>query len=329
MKYSYNLREKLIDYLVQFKFRIQSSNRIGLYDVNTLSQEFIAKILNLVDGNEETGYQDLDKIKANYPAVDVGSFKQKIAYQITSQNNTQKIYSTIEKFVDKYGKTKEFEKLRFIILNDINWTDKQYDNIKDKYHSAGLVYEDISILSIDQLEALIGKLENDRIENLIKIFQKEFGEIQEIKNKNEGEEDGKITKELHSKLYHIRAAPWSYGESEEEYNFKQELRGKDDTSCQYLAIGKHTELIDLWKPLEKYSLFDINHPHWLDKPFFRRYIQAAKQDVCLSTIARCTASKEKGDVQPAIEILREVLMAPTYSTTGGSSTQLPKKKCHS
>ncbi len=177
MKYSYNLRENLIDYLVKFKLRIQSSNRIGLYDVNTLSQEVIAKILNIVDGSKGTDYQDLDKIKANYPAIDVGSFKQKIAYQITSQNDTQKIYSTIEKFVDKYGETKEFEKLRFIILNDINWTDKQYENIKDKYHSLGLVYEDISILPIDKLETLIRKLDNDRIENLIKIFEKEIGEI--------------------------------------------------------------------------------------------------------------------------------------------------------
>tara|TARA_R110002020_G_scaffold94234_3_gene226942 strand:+ start:333 stop:656 length:324 start_codon:yes stop_codon:yes gene_type:complete len=102
MKNTFTLKQKMIDYLVHFKLRIESNNRFGLYDVNKLSQRFLATLLNIASSNSNGNYKDLDKISYNYPAIDVGCLNQKIAYQITSQNDTSKICDSIATFKEKH-----------------------------------------------------------------------------------------------------------------------------------------------------------------------------------------------------------------------------------
>lgn len=322
MKKTLEIRQKIIDYLVHFKLRIETNNRLGLYDVNKLSQGFIASLLNIINEDSDSDYVDLDKIKPNYPAIDLGCKKQKVAYQVTSQKDTTKIYDTIASFKEKYFDISEFDTLRFVILNNLNWSTKQWENIEKNFTENGLTFSDNSVLTIEELEKELAVKDEDILTNFLTKLQDEFGRIEHNQHKKEDKSD-KDRKEFMSKIHHVYIPSWQYAESAEELEFKKLLKGKDSISCNLLAKGKHQEILELWTPLERFDLYQINHSFWLDKPFFRRYIQAAKMDACLARLAICVVSQEKCDLDNAIEILREVLFAPTYSITGGSKTQLP------
>ena len=194
MKNTLNNLVVLVDYLVEFKMRIQTFNNFGLYDPNKLTQSFCCSLLNYVYENEKFNFINLDKIQENYPAVDIGDKSKKIAYQITSQNDVQKITETIDKFIrtDDF-KNKVYSELRFLILNDINWTTRQKNNIKQKFKTSNLLYiENNQIIELKDIEREIRHLKTDTIDSLIDLFKKEFGERDTQKDKF----DLKLFKEL-------------------------------------------------------------------------------------------------------------------------------------
>jgi|GEM_PF-5453228 len=193
MKNSLKIRQIIIDYLVHFKLRIATNNNLGLYDANKLSQDFLASLLNIINLESDTEYIDLDKIKANYPAIDLGCQNVKIAYQITSQNDTSKIYNTISSFKKMYFDTGEFETIRFIILNDINWSKQQWENIEERYADLGLKFDNKSVLSIEELEKELSLKDESTLERFLEELKKEFGEI-EHSAKELKEENRKISK---------------------------------------------------------------------------------------------------------------------------------------
>ena len=180
MRNSLKLRQDIVNYLVKFKFRIQTNNELDLYDVNKLSQDFIATLLNIFSLDSESNFINLDKIAYNYPAVDVGCLKQKIAYQVTSQNDSQKIYTSINSFKKYHLGKGKFESLRFVILNDISWSQKQLDNIQKKYEELGLTYDDETIVSLKDLGQNLKKLDDDKLKKLLKLLKNEL----DVPNKN-------------------------------------------------------------------------------------------------------------------------------------------------
>jgi hypothetical protein len=147
------IANKIKDYLIRFHLEINVSNNVGLYDVNKLSQGFCAKLLNIFYYKENLNLIDLDVIKYNYKAIDLGDANTKVAYQVTSQNDFGKINSTI----DKYLTTGDFKGgvytyLRFLILNTFSWSQEDIKKVKKKYKTAGLSYDNNKqIVSLDSL----------------------------------------------------------------------------------------------------------------------------------------------------------------------------------
>lgn len=75
---------------------ISNSNKKNLTDINVICEEIFCKLLNRVY-NLQLEPMSANKT-ANYLAVDLVDEEQKVAYQITSRNDRQKINMTIEKF---------------------------------------------------------------------------------------------------------------------------------------------------------------------------------------------------------------------------------------
>jgi hypothetical protein len=106
-------------YFKEFKIEIETYNEFGLFDINKLSEEFSLKLLNIIFHRENINLERLELIKHDYPAIDLGDLKTKIAYQITSQNDVQKITETINKFIETDDfKNGKYIDLRFLILSD-------------------------------------------------------------------------------------------------------------------------------------------------------------------------------------------------------------------
>ncbi len=94
-------------------------SNLDFYDINKISEGFSAKLLNFIFKLE---LEDLNKIHRNYPSIDLGDYKNKIAFQITSRTDFQKFKENIETFVTKNNDEKCFADeftngIRFLVLS--------------------------------------------------------------------------------------------------------------------------------------------------------------------------------------------------------------------
>ncbi len=109
----YRIEELLVLWLTKIRLR----NARNLYDINKVSQDLALKLLN-----EIYDYKliNLDREAPNHPGVDLGDKKNQIAFQITSQIDSQKIKDSLDKFV-KRGFDKVYKNgIRFLILSVVS-----------------------------------------------------------------------------------------------------------------------------------------------------------------------------------------------------------------
>ncbi len=314
---------KIVDYLTEFEIRIRKNNNIGLYDVNKLSQGFLSKIINIIYSKRNANFKDLDLLKHNYPAIDIADFSLKESYQITSQNDTSKIYETIEKFcsLDVF-KSEEIKSLKFIILNRINWSDRQFQQIENRFIEKSLPFDrNKTIRTLDEFEEDIKELDVNGLNNLLNCLSEEFKSEEKLE-KSEEILKGDIKSEIFSKVFHYYDSPWNSANSKAELNFKQKLKGKQAISYELLMGGKSKELIALWSPIIKNPLFSTNSQVWLDKPYFRQDIQAGKTDLFFAYAQLAHDEMSKDYFKKAISVISELVITPTYSLSGPSHDKL-------
>lgn len=123
-KYLYRITQLLSRFKEQVK--ILSSN--GEFSINIHAENILIKILNLLFecDLENTNYSE----SKTYPSIDLRDRKGKIAFQITSTANLEKVRNTIEKFI-KHNIYKDFNELYIYII-----TDKQTTYNQDKINEA-------------------------------------------------------------------------------------------------------------------------------------------------------------------------------------------------
>ena len=72
---------------------------MGTTDINVESENLLRQLFSVVYGH--TDLRNLNMSEGlNFPAIDLGDDEARIAYQITSTPNIQKIKDTLKKFVD-------------------------------------------------------------------------------------------------------------------------------------------------------------------------------------------------------------------------------------
>ncbi|RQO64846.1 hypothetical protein DBR43_31700 [Pedobacter sp. KBW06] len=108
----YELRK----YLAAWVTDVGLANQSGYMDINRISERTAMVLLNQV---YDLQLQDLNKLKLNHPGVDLGDLHKGIAFQITSENTSSKIISSLETFRrnklhERFGKGIRF----FIISSD-------------------------------------------------------------------------------------------------------------------------------------------------------------------------------------------------------------------
>lgn len=90
-------------------------NALDFYDINRISEGTSAKLLNLLFGY---ALKDLNKIKPNYPGIDLGDQSAGIAFQVTSQASATKIMHSLQIFAEK-DYVKAFPNgIRFFIIGN-------------------------------------------------------------------------------------------------------------------------------------------------------------------------------------------------------------------
>ncbi|MEG4022878.1 SMEK domain-containing protein [Microcoleus sp. S13C4] len=107
-----DLQKKICDFLGILQYSVEYRGAIGLLDQNLILQSFIAQFLNIIYGYDLI---NLDRDGHKYPAIDLGDFYRKVAFQVTATKTPRKIEETIEIFI-RHKEYENFNNLKFLIL---------------------------------------------------------------------------------------------------------------------------------------------------------------------------------------------------------------------
>ncbi len=94
-----NFKEKIINCLNELERHTTFSNKAGRFDLNRDAEEFYRGLLNLLFG---WNLKNLNTEKdLNYEGADLGDAEKGIAVQVTSENDSDKVHSSIKGFKNK------------------------------------------------------------------------------------------------------------------------------------------------------------------------------------------------------------------------------------
>ena len=138
---------------------------IHLFDSHTISHEFYCRLLNEI---YDLNLKVLDRIEANYPAIDLGDQINKKSFQISAEKGSDKIQTTLNKF-KKYNLEEKYSKLQFLIIG------KKQESYKSVVVPTGLTFlpED-DILDTKGLLKTIESLGTEKLALIAKIVETEI-----------------------------------------------------------------------------------------------------------------------------------------------------------
>ncbi len=169
--------KEIIMYLSTLRYVIKSRSKRKLYDLNKESEKFFCKLLNIVYDWELV---DLNTRRENYPGIDLGGIKEKIAIQITAENTAKKIKKTINYFVDDSKKSEKlferYDRLIILILTDKRKYTTQFEtqnlvsfDKKEDIWDIDDLLSDIEKLDLDKL-LLIHELVSDELQPIASLL---------------------------------------------------------------------------------------------------------------------------------------------------------------
>ncbi|MCH6265114.1 SMEK domain-containing protein [Neobacillus citreus] len=142
---------------------IEFQNSSGYFDINKYCENFFCELLNKVYDLE---LENLNKIKVNFPAVDLGDYSEGVCFQVTSSNGRKKIVETVEKFVEN-KLYEDFNELNILILG----SKKNYK--KSDIDTNGTIEFDIdkNVIDLKDLVKDISNLRNKRIREILEYLE--------------------------------------------------------------------------------------------------------------------------------------------------------------
>ncbi len=157
--------------LSRFVTEVELSGAMYLQDINSVSEDFLIQLLSVIF--EHSDLKNLNwSEKANYPAIDLGDYNSRIAYQITSTPDSQKLKKTLKKFMEHklYDK---FDRLVFYILT----RKKDYRVDFKEITQDKLTFEkNQDILDSNALIREIRELPDDKLSKVEELLEQQFGE---------------------------------------------------------------------------------------------------------------------------------------------------------
>ncbi|MET3436079.1 SMEK domain-containing protein [Sphingomonas sp. 1185] len=102
-------------YAGRMAHEIRALNAVGRFDINSVAEDFLIPVLKLVFDCPHL--QNMNKIQANFPAVDLGCATTRISFQVTTDGSNSKVQKTLEKF-HEHGLDRTFDHLYVLALTE-------------------------------------------------------------------------------------------------------------------------------------------------------------------------------------------------------------------
>jgi hypothetical protein len=165
-----NSLNNIASYLATFVYTVKGLNAINQFGINYLSETVLIPIFR-----EVFDYDDLINLNIednNIAGIDLGDAEKKVAFQITSSSDNDKITHTLNQFV-KYKHYEKYESLYIYIISEkqTSYADKGYaDTIKNKFKFS----KDHIFDYRDLLKTINEITDYDKIQRIENLLQKQF-----------------------------------------------------------------------------------------------------------------------------------------------------------
>ena len=104
--------DRIAELIARFRAEVETLNSQSLYDINIHAENVIIPILNFVYG---LNLKNANLEEKNYSAVDLIDKENRVAIQVTSTANSEKIKHTLEHY-KKHKQRDEFDSLLVYII---------------------------------------------------------------------------------------------------------------------------------------------------------------------------------------------------------------------
>ena len=157
--------------LGRFSYDVKVANSMGLFDINTVAEDFLIPIFAIAFNCPDLCNQN--RIQMNFPAVDLGCKTSRTSIQITSDSSSNKVLETLEKF-ESHGLGSDFDRLYVYVITE---RQKSYTSQKlaVAMNSLSIEFDPSSdILDFQDLAKMLSELTNEQLEHINDHLEKEF-----------------------------------------------------------------------------------------------------------------------------------------------------------
>jgi hypothetical protein len=157
--------------LARFAHEVKVANAMGLFDINTVAEDFLIPIFAITFNCPDLCNQN--RIQMNFPAVDLGCKTSRTSIQITSDPSSSKVVETLKKY-EYHGLGGDFDNLYVYVITE---RQKSYNSQKltEAAKSLSIEFDPfINILDFKDLAKKLGQLSNDQLEHINEHLEAEF-----------------------------------------------------------------------------------------------------------------------------------------------------------
>lgn len=160
--------------LGRFAHEVKVKNAMGLFDINTLAEDFLIPILAIAFDCPKLCNQN--RIRMNFPAVDLGCATSRTSIQITSDSSSSKVRETLEKF-KSHNLSSDFDSLYvYVITERLNsYTSKK---LIETSKNLSIAFDTSSnILDYRDLAKKLRELNNKKLERINEHLEEAFRKL--------------------------------------------------------------------------------------------------------------------------------------------------------
>ena len=171
---SEELLTQIRNQITAYQLNVESDNKAHRYNINDRAESFTIPLFKLLFGWDEL--MDLNVDQVNFPGIDLGDEKHKVAIQVTSETTLDKVTDTIEKFV----RGEYYRRFDRLIIFMIQKKQRSYSETTIKRTSTGQVDFDpkADIIDLSDLMPFIKGHQLPELKKILELFQYETGYIE-------------------------------------------------------------------------------------------------------------------------------------------------------